>query len=1225
MDGGPNEDQPMSVAPRSLKELFLAALAVAPAERAAWLERECGPDAELRRRVELMLAAHDTPQSLLDRLAPAAAPPGGATGAFAAEGAECPSSAEHEEVGAVIAGRYKLVEEVGEGGMGTVWMAQQSEPVKRLVALKVIKPGMDSKQVMARFEAERQALALMDHPHIARILDCGTTAGGRPYFVMELVKGVPLTRYCDEHRLTPRQRLELFIPVCQAIQHAHQKGIIHRDIKPSNVLVALYDGKPVPKVIDFGIAKATGQQLTERTLVTGFGAVVGTLEYMSPEQAELNQLDIDTRSDIYSLGVLLYELLTGSTPLTRKRIKEVALLEVLRVIREEEPPRPSTRLAESKDTLPSISAQRHTEPAKLTKLVRGELDWIVMKALDKDRNRRYETANGFAMDVQRYLADEPVQACPPSAWYRFRKFARRNKTRLAVAGLILFFMAVLGGGGGWVVRDRAAREQEAARQRLDREQRLTAQVEMILDEVDRLEREQKWPEAQAAVERAEAVLVGGEAADTLHQRVRDVLRDLAFVARLDRIRHKRDTLVEGKYNNARAARDFALAFRDYGVDVEAQAAAVARLRQKSALAAPIVAALDDWVPALRDLGEGEPIWKPLLAVAQGLDPDPMRCRLRSMRGQPATPELQAELRQLAESVDINAESPATLRSLALTLERAQLADAALRIWRDGQYAYPADFWLNFDLGYRFYHLKEHAEAVRYYSIAVSIRPDSAAAHHNLGGTLHAQKKLDEAVAEYRKAITLDPKNALAHNSLGGALYDQNKLDEAVAEYHNAIALDPKYAPAHCNLGNALRDQGKLVEAVAECRKAIALDPKLAMAHNNLGNALRDQGKLDEAVAECRTAIGIDPKYAPSHSNLGAALCEQGKLDEAVAECRTAIALDPKYAPAYVNLGAALREQRKLDEAVAECRKAIALDSKLALAHNNLGNVLYYQGKLDEAVAECRKAIALDSKLALAHYNLGNALRDQGKLDDAIAEYRKTIALRPDYAEAHCNLGEVLLHQGEFGQGLDDLRRGHDLGSKRPVWPYPSAQWVREAERLVELDAKLHPILKRQAKPANTGECLELARMCVLYKKLNWAAARLFAQAFAEQPQLADDIGFQHRYNAACAAALAGCGQGKDADKRDDKERARLRRQALDWLRADLVAWGRLLEKEPGKIGPLLAQTMQRWQQDTDFAGVRGPEALAKLPEAERQEWQKLWNDVIALLNQAHGKAASEKN
>ncbi len=292
--------------------------------------------------------------------------------------------------------------------------------MRRKVALKIIKAGMDSQRILARFEAERQALALMDHPNIAKVLDGGVTppahAGGsqRPFFVMEYIKGVPLTAYCDTARLTVRQRLELFLPVCQAVQHAHQKGIIHRDLKPSNILVALYDGKPVPKVIDFGLAKAMHQPLTERTLYTAHGMVMGTPLYMSPEQAELNNLDIDTRTDIYALGVILYELLTGATPLERGRFKKAAWDEILRIIREEEPPKPSTRLSGSA-TLPTLAAQRQLEPAKLARLLRGDLDWIVMKALDKDRNRRYETANGFAMDVQRYLAEEPVLAGPPTA------------------------------------------------------------------------------------------------------------------------------------------------------------------------------------------------------------------------------------------------------------------------------------------------------------------------------------------------------------------------------------------------------------------------------------------------------------------------------------------------------------------------------------------------------------------------------------------------------------------------------------------------------------------------------------------------------------------------------------------------------------------------------------------------------------------------------------------
>jgi WD40 repeat protein len=360
--------------------------------------------------------------------------------------------------------------------MGEVWLAQQQEPVKRLVALKIIKRGMDTRQVVARFEAERQALALMDHPNIAKVFDAGATPEGRPYFSMELVKGVPITTYCDDHRLTPTERLGLFVRVCQAVQHAHQKGVIHRDLKPSNILVAPYDGMPVPKVIDFGVAKAAGQPLTERTLVTGFGAIVGTLEYMSPEQAEINQLDVDTRSDIYALGVLLYELLTGTTPLERDLVKTSGILEALRVIREEEVPTLSNRLSTT-DELPAIAANRGLEPAKLTRLVKGELDWVVMRALAKDRNRRYETASALAADVQRYLTDEPVLACPPSAGYRFSKFARRNRRVLATATVVTLavLLGVAGLAASTVLTAAALRSEIQAKkdleQALEREQR----------------------------------------------------------------------------------------------------------------------------------------------------------------------------------------------------------------------------------------------------------------------------------------------------------------------------------------------------------------------------------------------------------------------------------------------------------------------------------------------------------------------------------------------------------------------------------------------------------------------------------------------------------------------------------------------------------------------------------------------------------------------------------
>jgi serine/threonine protein kinase/tetratricopeptide (TPR) repeat protein len=428
------------------RDIFIAALQKeARGERQAFLDSACAGEPDLRKQVSDLLRLHDNAGRFL-------------------EDSEADNSSPCETAGNQI-GPYKLIQQLGEGGMGTVWMAQQIEPVKRFVAVKLIKAGMDSKQVIARFEAERQALALMDHPNIARVLEAGATGDGRPYFVMDLVKGAPITAYCDEHHLTPRQRLELFIPVCQAVQHAHQKGVIHRDLKPSNVLVALYDGRPVPKVIDFGVAKAAGHPLTEQSILTGFGAIVGTLEYMSPEQAEMNQLDIDTRSDIYSLGVLLYELLVGSPPFSRQETETVGLLETLRVIREKEPLKPSLKLSTT-EGLPALAANRSTEPAKLAKLVRGELDWIVMKALEKDRHRRYETADAFALDLQRYLASEPVLACLPSARYRVGKFARRHWRGLsaALAFVVLLSGAVITLSATLVMVNRERHEKEVALQ-----------------------------------------------------------------------------------------------------------------------------------------------------------------------------------------------------------------------------------------------------------------------------------------------------------------------------------------------------------------------------------------------------------------------------------------------------------------------------------------------------------------------------------------------------------------------------------------------------------------------------------------------------------------------------------------------------------------------------------------------------------------------------------------
>ncbi|MBI1914048.1 MAG: tetratricopeptide repeat protein [Planctomycetes bacterium] len=993
--------------------IFNVARQIEAAEaRRLYLQQSCGDDAELQARVEALLRVHEEERSFLQ-------PP---VEELRATVDEQPIS---ERPGTVI-GSYKLLEQIGEGGFGVVFMAEQQEPIRRKVALKVLKPGMDTRQVVARFEAERQALALMDHLNIAKILDAGETASGRPYFVMDLVRGVPITDYCDQAQFTPRERLELFVYVCQAVQHAHQKGIIHRDLKPSNVLVTLQDGTAVVKVIDFGIAKALGQQLTDKTLFTGFAQMLGTPLYMSPEQAALSNVDVDTRSDIYSLGVLLYELLTGTTPFDKERLQQAGYDEMRRIIREEEPPRPSTRMSTLGQAATTVSAQRKSDPKRLSQLFRGELDWIVMKALEKDRNRRYETASAFAADVQRYLHDEPVLACPPSALYRFRKFARRHKAALAVAGLILFFVLILGGGAGWVMRDRAARQAT-----------LEQEVVRALADVENASKSERLPEALAAVKRAEGLLTSGGVNDELQDCVRQWRVDLGLVARLQEARMLglQVNVAENHFSPELAVPAYAAAFRDYGLEpttVTAEDAAQRIRSRPPEIQLAVVAALDAWIDLTRGQAskdQHQQAW--LRDIVREVDTDSWRLDMRAaFEGK----NLQ-KLIDLAASPDLVKQPPYTQLRHGVLLYANGKIEEGLRVLRRAQQMHPGDFWINHGLYMQMSQAipTQREERVRFASICVALQPDNAGAHLNLGNAFKHQGKLEEAMTAYRQAIALKPKYFAAYYGLAFVFYYQGKLEEAIAELRRVIDLKPDFVDAHRNLGMALSEQGNLDEAIAEYRKAIDLEPNNASAHHSIGIVFEKQGKGDQAIAAYRKAIRLKAAYPEAHYDLGHTLQEQGKLDEAIVEYRKAIQLKPDYSQAHNNLGSALYRQGKLGEALTAYREAIKHKPDNVKAHNNLANALADQGKLDEAIAEYRQAIKLKRDYADAHNSLGVALMRQDKLDDAIASYREAIKHEPDHADAHNNLGNALSRQRRWDEAIRTYRQAIKL---KPDYPEP---------------------------------------------------------------------------------------------------------------------------------------------------------------------------------------------
>ena len=861
---------------------------------------------------------------------------------------------------------------------------------------------------------------------------------------------------------------------------------------------------------------------------------------------------------------------------------------------------------------------------------------------------------------------------------------------LGLSAAVLALVTLGGGGAAMYFQERQSR---------------TARLELALREA-KLLRDQaqadpdgepvKWQRAVEALKRADDLLGPLIATESQRQvrKLRDEVMSSSQAAERDAklVRDVVDIRSAEADDPGGSASDaaYAAAFHAAGLDIDALGPDAAALKVKSrpsAVALALTAAVDDWA-VHRRLARPQDIegWQRLVAMARAVDPDKTRGRLRQLWSEPDRKAQREPLLNLARDADPQNWPPRSLTLLAGALVNAGEREAAVELLRRAQAEHPGDVWVNYWLAR---HLEElHPprmdEAIRYYSVAralrpetahelahalatrghgdqavvifrdltqrrpdngrhwvclgvllgnrgdraesdvalekavailraaVRLKPDDTAAHSNLGLALSNQGKLAEAIAEYREAIRLKPDDAVAHTNLGGALRKQGKRAEAIAEYREAIRLKPDFAAAHFDLATVLDQQRSLAEAIAEYREAIRLKPD-AMAHANLAAVLADQGKLPEAIAAYREAIRLKPDYAEAHSDLGLTLRKQGKMAEVITEYREAIRLKPDLVGAHFNLGTFLCDvTQDYPAAIAQFREAIRLKPNNAQAHLCLGIALRHHGELMEAIGEYREAIRLAPDLAGAHVGLGNVFVDQGNRDEAVAAYREAIRLRPGHAEAHCNLADVLTQQGKLSESLAEYRRGHELGSKRPGWPYPSERWVHEAERRVKLEKRLAAVLRGAEKPKDAPEMLGFADVARITLRQS-ASVRLYADAFREDPKLAEDMIARNRYNAACAAALAAAGTSDEKPPLADEVKNECRKQALAWLEADLAYWTKEADTGKPEAKALLSQTLQDWKHDAELAGIRDEIPLKALPEEEQKAWRTLWARVDALL------------
>jgi tetratricopeptide (TPR) repeat protein/tRNA A-37 threonylcarbamoyl transferase component Bud32 len=1158
------------------------------------------------------------------------------------------------------AGVCRVVGEIARGGMGMI-LKGHDQRLGRDLAVKVLRDEYrDRPEVVRRFLEEAQVSGQLQHPGIVPVHEVGQFDDGRPYFTMKLVQGQTLGSLLAERtpvgqdsnlpgvdqaswKLAPQDLprfLKIFEQVCQTLAYAHSKGVIHRDLKPANVMVGAFGEV---QVMDWGLAKQL--QIADSRLQmdkdhetigggtwsnlqsprTQLGQAVGTPAYMAPEQARGEGSILDERCDVFGLGALLCEILTGQPPYVGQRALEIL-----------------------------DQAKRCDLDGALARLdgcgADAELLKLAKACLAPAPQDRPCDAGAVAEHVTAYLAGvqerlRRVEAEQAATQARAAEEAKtraaeqgRRRTALALAAALV--LLVVGAGAAWLTRstERTLRRNylnqevgralhEAAQKRAELHATLNdpQHVEQLLSDIDQWQARLQgikacWEQAKALAE-SDRDLLNEDLAGQLEQLGSGLAADQkqwALAKELDDIRLEAHTLVDGQLDSGREAKKFAKVFEQVFAEADLSlgkndAAVLAGSIARSPVRYALVAALDDWARATLNQNDNN-LMARLLEVARKADPHPWRDRFRQVS---VWNDL-GELRQLAKELRSEEQSSQVIVALASQLHLKAGDKAAL--FRQALVHRPRDFWSDFCLGA----FTKDPVSMALASQLLPKDSDEAAAllrqalvHHPrdfwlyfiLGGY---SKDPVERAACLRTAVAFRPKDVVAHYNFGNALFGNKDVNGAITEYCKAIHLHSRFAPAHYNLGIALLNNKEFKEAATEFDKAIQLGHDTARAHYNLGHALLELKNPDRAITELGKAIQRDPNYAPAHYLLGNAFVDKKDLDGAITEYGKAIQLDANSASFHYNLGNALLDKKDLDGAIRKYGRAIQLDAGHAPAHYNLGFALRLKNDVEGAIQELRKAIQLDAKIAEAHYSLGEALFTTGCQDEAVAALEEAIRLKPDYAKAHCGLGLARQTKGEFTEAVAALRRGHELGSQIPNWPYPSAQWLRSAERLVELDGKLPAILGGSVKPANAAECLGLAVLCRRYKRFHVVAARFYADAFTADPKLAADIRQQHRYSAACSTVLAGAGKAKDGGPLPDKDAVKLRRQALDWLRADLAVYAKLADGNDA-AKQLARQRLVHWQTDADLVCVRDPKALDQLPEAERQAWRRLWADISAIL------------